>query len=306
MGFIDKALELARKQQEGTLGGESRREIKNLDIMPVTEQGEELPPLDRIDYSVTKTLPIDLQLLSANRLIVGGIYPLINESYKILRTQIIQKTWSDRRNTLMITSPLPSEGKTLTSINLAIALSQEVAHTVLLVDTDLRAPSVTSYLGIPQEPGLLDYLEGRKSIPEVLIHPQGLEKLVILPAGGSSEWAAELIRSPQMKELVQELKNFYPNRYIIFDLPPLLSYADAMAFAPLVDGILVVVEARRTLKTDLQKCKDMLRNFPVLGYVFNKADEVNHSRYYRHNGYKRYLKEEKEDKSSWLSRWKKK
>lgn len=306
MGFIDKALELARKQQEGTLGGESRREIKNLDILPVTEQGEELPPLDRIDYSVTKTLPIDLQLLSANRLIVGGIYPLINESYKILRTQIIQKTWSDRRNTLMITSPLPSEGKTLTSINLAIALSQEVAHTVLLVDADLRAPSVTSYLGIPQEPGLLDYLEGRKSIPEVLIHPQGLEKLVILPAGGSSEWAAELIRSPQMKELVQELKNFYPNRYIIFDLPPLLSYADAMAFAPLVDGILVVVEARRTLKTDLQKCKDMLRNFPVLGYVFNKADEVNHSRYYRHNGYKRYLKEEKEDKSSWLSRWKKK
>ena len=91
---------------------------------------------------------------------------------------------------------------------------------------------------------------------------------MILPAGRPSEWAAELIRSPRMLKLVPELKTFYPNRYVLFDLPPMLSFADALSFAPLVDGIIMVVAARKTLREDLQRCQEMLKGRPISGICF--------------------------------------
>jgi protein-tyrosine kinase len=78
----------------------------------------------------------------------------------------------------------------------------------------------------------------------LLVHPQGLEGLVVLPGSRPTEWAWELIRSPRMLSLVPELKGFYPDRYVLFDLPPILTFADALSFAPLVDGIIMVVAAR--------------------------------------------------------------
>ncbi|MDD3582350.1 MAG: CpsD/CapB family tyrosine-protein kinase, partial [Desulfobacca sp.] len=194
---------------------------------------------------------------------------------------ILQKTLADHRNTLMITSPLPEDGKTLPAINLALSISQELAQTVLLIDVDLRAPSIHQYFGLPAEPGLVDYLEGQASIPEILVHPQGINSLVVLPGGKPTEWAAELIRSPRMAELVPELKHCYPDRYVIFDLPPVLSYADALAFAPLVDSIVLVVAARQTSREDLSQCVEMLQAYPILGYVLNKVEKLNTSRYYR-------------------------
>jgi Mrp family chromosome partitioning ATPase len=94
-----------------------------------------------------------------------------------------------------------------------------------------------------------------------------------------------------MARLVPELKACYPDRYVLFDLPPLLSFADALAFAPMADGIIVVVRARKTPREDLARCMEMLDGFPILGYVMNGFDEADSSRYYRHNGHpgKRWL-----------------
>ena len=110
-------------------------------------------------------------------------------------------------------------------------------------------------------------------IPELLIHPEGIGKLVILPGGKPASDAAELIKSPQMVDLVHELKHCYQDRYVLFDLPPVLNFADALAFAPLVDGIVVVVEAGRTTREDLSQCLEMLQNFNVLGVVLNKMEK---------------------------------
>ena len=230
--------------------------------------------------TLTKTVPIQMETMIRNRLISGGANPEIVQSYKLLRTHILQKTQAQHHNVLMITSPLPDEGKTLTAINLALSISQELAQTVLLVDLDLRYPSIPRYFGFEAERGLVDYLEGKAAIPELLVHPQGIDGLVILPAGRPTEWAAELIRSPRMLKLVPELKNFYPDRYVLFDLPPMLSFADALSFAPLVDGIIMVVAARHTAREDLKRCQQMLQGRPIVGYVFNKAEDLNQSRYY--------------------------
>lgn len=289
MSFIEKAIELAkgsRRQDEG----DSRSELERLLQPPPQEEGEE-PRSAReiidIHYTCTKTVPIELQTLVRNRFIIGGANPEILEGYKLLRAHVLQKTQAQHQNVLMVTSPMQAEGKTLTSINLALSLAQELSQTVLLVDLDFRFPSIHRYFGFEVEHGLVDYLEGRKSIPELLVHPQGIDGLVILPAGRPSEWAAELIRSPRMQELVPELKNFYPDRYVLFDLPPLLAFADALTFAPLVDGIIMVVAARQTSREDLKRCQEMLHGRPIVGYVFNKADDAGRSRYYRYyEGYR--------------------
>ena len=179
----------------------------------------------------------------------------------------------------MFTGPRPDEGKSLTTINVAISIAQEIDQTVLIVDADLRNPSIHKYFGLSGRKGLVDFLKGGMPIPELLIHPEGIGKLVILPGGKPASDAAELIKSPQMVELVHELKHCYPDRYVLFDLPPLLNFADALAFAPLVDGIVVVMEAGRTTREELAQCLEMVSDFNVLGIVLNKIERKKRRRF---------------------------
>jgi len=204
----------------------------------------------------------------------------VGEAYKHLRTQIVQRTKAGNKNLLMLTGPLANEGKTLTAINLAISLSQEMDKTVLLVDADLRRPTIHEYFGLQRQFGLVDYLTGAKTIPELLVHPEGIAKFVILPGGRPIPEASELVSSPMMVELVEELKHFYPDRYVLFDLPPMLSFADPLALAPLVDGIILVVEMGKTRREDIQRCLELLKDFPVLGTVLNKVAGSESGYYY--------------------------
>jgi protein-tyrosine kinase len=236
-----------------------------------------------ICHTITRRVAVDMDRLRRQRLIVAGSDENLGEAYRLLRTRILQGARREGRNTLMITSPLPNEGKTLTTINLAIAISRKVGHTVLLVDGDLRNPSMHRYLDLPPGPGLVDYLTSGYPIPKSLVHPEGLANLVVLPAGQPTSQAVELLSSPLMVDLVRELKHFYPDRYVLFDLPPLL-YADPLAFAPLVDGIILVVAAGSTPREEITRSLEMLKEFPVMGCVLNKIDplELPYDAYYKY------------------------
>ena len=275
MSFINKALEKAKS-------------LHHQKVKPAPSPSQEppqvpLPDLDEvtgfaetpgeIHYTYTRKVAVDMDRLRRNRLIVAGSDETLGEAYKLLRTHILHRTKREGRNTLMVTGPLPNEGKTLTTINLAIAISQKVGQTVLLVDGDLRNPSIHRYLDLPSGPGLVDYLTSGYPIAESLVHPEGLANLVVLPAGQSTSQSTELLSSPLMVDLVKELKHFYPDRYVLFDLPPLL-YADPLAFAPLVDGIILVVEAGSTPREEIIRALEMLKEFPVLGFVLNKMDTI--------------------------------
>jgi len=233
-----------------------------------------------IHYTNTRTLPVDAEGLRSRRIVTGAADDKVGEAYKHLRTQIVQRTKAGNKNLLMLTGPLANEGKTLTAINLAISLSQEMDKTVLLVDADLRRPTIHEYFGLQRQFGLVDYLTGAKTIPELLVHPEGIAKFVILPGGRPIPEASELVSSPMMVELVEELKHFYPDRYVLFDLPPMLSFADPLAFAPLVDGIILVVEMGKTRREDIQRCLELLKDFPVLGTVLNKVAGSESGYYY--------------------------
>ena len=283
MNFINKALEKAK----------SLHRLK-VEPDPATgppprpwPQGDEVAGFaaasGEIHYTLTRTVNVDMDRLRRNRLMVAGNDESLGEAYKLLRTRILQRTRRESRNTLMVTGPLPGEGKTLTAVNLALALAREVGQTVLLVDGDLRRPSVHRYLDLPWGPGLADYLTSGYPIADSLVHPAGLANLVVLPAGRSTTQSAELLSSPLMAELVRELKHFYPDRYVLFDLPPLV-YADPLAFAPLVDGIILVVEAGSTPREEITRSLETLQGFPVLGCVLNKIDpralSYNYLQYY--------------------------
>jgi len=234
-----------------------------------------------IHYTHTRTVTVDMDLLRRNRLMVPGSDEPPGEAYRLLRTRILHHTAPENRNTLMVTGPRPNEGKTLTTINLAIAIAHKIGQTVLVVDGDLRNPSVQRYLDLPEGPGLADFLTSGYPIAKSLVHPEGLANLVVLPAGRSTTRAVELLSSPRMSELVRELKHFYPDRYVLFDLPPLL-YADPLAFAPLVDGIILVVAAGNTPREEITRAQEMLQGFPLLGCVLNKIDPGGLSYSYQH------------------------
>jgi protein-tyrosine kinase len=275
MSFINKALEKAKSwdRQKVKPTPSPSQEPPRVSLSDLHEANGFAETPGEIHYTITRRVAVDMDRLRRQRLIVAGSDENLGEAYKLLRTRILHGTSREGRNTLMITGPRPNEGKTLTTINLAIAISRKVGQTVLLVDGDLRNPSIHRYLDLPSGPGLVDYLTSGYPIPKSLVHPEGLANLVVLPAGHPTSQSVELLSSPRMVDLVRELKHFYPDRYVLFDLPPLL-YADPLAFAPLVDGIILVVAAGSTTREEITRALAMLKDFPVLGCVLNKIDPV--------------------------------
>lgn len=262
MERIKAALERARKERETLSGPLSRG------------GGANTPPAVEIAFTHTAVLPVSASHLHDHHVLaptdVGdGAY---SDPYKILRTQVLSRLREHNWNTLAITSAGPDEGKTLTAINLAVSLALEVNCTVLLVDSDLRRPSVHKYFGIEPRAGLSDYLAGRADIPDLLVNPEGYPRLVILPAGKHIANSAEMLSSPRMTALVRELKNRYPSRLVLFDLPPVLAAADALSLIPQIDGTLLVVEDRKTQSDDLLRMLELLQHCEIIGTVLNKAD----------------------------------
>ena len=155
-------------------------------------------PVSQIRYSQTRTQAVRTDFLRDQRVITGLDSEASTDAYKILRTQILQRLNEHGWNALAITSPGSNEGKTLTAVNLAISLAQEVTYTVLLVDANLRQPSVHTYFGINSDKGLSDYLTSDIPLSELLIKPEGIERFVILPGGKPlANSAKRTVRQPK-------------------------------------------------------------------------------------------------------------
>jgi len=193
------------------------------------------------------------------------------EEYNKLRSTIIALTKGEKfLNTIMVTSTVSEEGKSMTALNLAISLAKEHDHTVLLVDTDLRRPSIHRYLDIDPEVGLVHCLRDKLPIEKALIKT-GVGKLVVLPAGAAIKDPVDMLSSNRMKEIVKELKQRYPERYVIFDTPPALPFADAGVLAGIVDTTLFVVREGKAKVEDIAKTLEDFKGHHILGAVYNDA-----------------------------------
>lgn len=231
----------------------------------------DLPSPAEVRYTRTRKVEPSDDLLLTNRVIAGEVHDPRVEVYRQLRSQVLDTMRRNQWSTLAITSAHENAGKTLTSLNLAVAISQDVNQTVLLVDLDLRKPDVHSTLGIEIEVGIVDHLQGKTRLEDVLINP-GFPRLVVLPGRPQGRHASEILTSPEMKAFMSEITSRrYPDRLIIFDLPPLLRNDDAMAFVPSVDCCLLVAEAGVTTPEQLERSQKLLKHARLLGTVLNKA-----------------------------------
>jgi Mrp family chromosome partitioning ATPase len=175
---------------------------------------------------------------------------------------------------IAVLSPSSDDGKTTTAINLAISLANDQRHTVLLVEFDLKRPSVAGKLGIVPEVGSDDVLRGSAGVEESLYHPEGFDRLVVMPARASMDNSSEALAGSHCRALVEELRERYPDRILVFDLPPVLGADDALAFAPLVECALIVVAEGLTRREDLLRCMELLNKTPIVGTVLNRATDV--------------------------------
>lgn len=287
MERIKKALERARRER-GTRGfGEGLASGQR-------SSGSLERQTETIVYSKTRKVEVDRETLRENRLIYDRPRSVFTDAYKILATRVLQRLKEHNWNAVAITSPGAGEGKTLTAINLAISLALEVDKTVLLVDADLQNPGVHRYFGLQAGAGLGDFLTNSMPLEDLLIHPS-IGKFVVLPGGTPIFNSSEMLGSPKMAGLVRELKTRYPSRIVLFDLPPVLSAADVLAFSPYVDCVLLVVEDDRTDSEGLVRTADLLKGSNLLGTVLNKSQDVD-------------LQEAREMKTGWfrrfLGRWK--
>jgi protein-tyrosine kinase len=230
-------------------------------------------------YSQSIAARLDAAQLSENRIMDGAsdMQPL--EAYKVLRAQILQRTRENGSRVIMITSASPGEGKTLTSINLSMAMAKEFSQTVLLVDADLRRQAIHRYLGIDSRYGLFDYIVNDRPMRELILWP-GVDKFTLISGGRHATDSAELLSSPKMRTLVQEMKKRYEDRYILFDCPPLLSGADTLSFAPLVDAIIMVVQSDRTAGKAIMKALELIPKEKFLGFIMNRCKKAGNGYYY--------------------------
>lgn len=232
-----------------------------------------------VEYRQTKVFNLDPNVLRKNKLYSMFKNNKMTDYFDIAKGQLLKKLDQIKGNCVIVTSVHPGEGKTFTSINIAISLAREHDRTVMIVDTDLRNPwrshrdFAHDFFSLTPERGLVDYLEDSADLADIILNP-GINKLTIIPAGRRAINSAELLSSPRMENLVKELKTRYGNeRIIFFDCPASLTCVDPMVFSQLVDGILFVVESDRTTQEDLKKALALFKDKPILGVIFNKSKD---------------------------------
>jgi capsular exopolysaccharide synthesis family protein len=205
------------------------------------------------------------------------------EAYRMVRTNLEFARGGRRNQTLLVTSALPGEGKSTTSANLAIAQAQ-TGRRVLLVDADMRRPSIHRMFGIPNATGLSTLFVMEQPAPAGLLRPTALESLVVLPTGPLPPNPAELLSSERMAEIIELLKA--QADVVIFDSPPLLSVADALSLAARLDGVVLVVDAGRTRSGMLARATELLMQAQarIFGVVLNRVKVGRGDGYYYYYG----------------------
>ena len=269
---IQEAIDKARKERQGFVGGEfdTSDQPAGQSAADSRLHNRKMSAVSSINYTNTRKLSFSEDELKSKLLIAGFAHDARSEPYRQLRSQILKTMRANNWQSLAITSPTKGNGKTLTAMNLAICLSQEVNQTVLLVDLDLRNPSIANILDLEDiEQGIVDCAFDKTDLEKILINP-GYQRLVVAPGTAQGHHTSEILSSPQMLSLQEELKSRYADRIIIYDLPPLLESDDALVFTPKADSVLVVIEDGGCTKAELKRAIRLLEGANILGTVINK------------------------------------
>lgn len=252
---ISKAIEMARTQ--------NKRRFQSVPDDYASEQ-----PCPK-----AKSVDVPAAVMESSRLIGGITDQRVIDCFSLLRARVIHRVYQQDIKTLGVTSPSARDGKTLNTINLAISIALGETHPVLLVDADIRRPSIAQYFNLPIKAGLGDYLSGDANLEDVILK-MPVKGLYVLPGRIESSFRPESLSPARMQEMMSELKAQVPGGLVIFDLSPALVGGDVVTMVPNLDAMLLVVADRRTDEIALNKTIPMLEGANVLGTVLNFADEI--------------------------------
>jgi Mrp family chromosome partitioning ATPase len=225
---------------------------------------------------VAPTLAIDQRVCRDHRVLVDAAASDQNgaaAAYRMLRTRLLRRARTNGWTTIGVTSPTPNDGKSLTVLNLGLSLAREGNSDVVLLDLDMRNPSICEYLGVTPPGHLRDYFERKISLAEMFFSI-GVDNLLLASATSATERASELLAASELEGLIQYVKQRTANPLVLIDLPPVLVTDDALVVAPKVDALLVVASEGHTNRADLDKALGLLAEFPIAGLVLNRAIEI--------------------------------
>lgn len=258
----------------------SARETQNAEqVRPhafEAEQNVEQTPPNSFEPTIINPLRVNSRLVA-----ITDPNSAYCEEYRNLRTQILHKSQKQKLQSIVIASVGLSEGKSITALNLSWLLAQTDGIKTLVIDSDLRRPSLASYLGIKTQTGLSNVLEGESSIAEAIIRldPAGL---YLLPGGESRSDVAEQISGQNFKEISGRIREMFD--YIIIDAPPLGVFTDASVLINQADGAILVVRTNQTRYKDVERVLEMLPREKMIGAVLNQSDDalIGSNYYYRY------------------------
>jgi len=287
MGKIHDALEKMQKKQSPTDILDEQPEPKVYAAEPEIHEPEPINAVLPKGVPIKSTLSLDSSLITWN-----APNSFESEQFKLIRNRILFPESGKSFQSVMITSAVPGEGKSFVSANLAISIARNINQHVLLIDCDMRRPSIHRMFGFERVPGLTNYLENNTPLHTLLLKTT-VEKLTILPVGDPPPNPAELLSSKKMFDLLYEVKNRYNDRYIIIDLPPPKLTSETEALARLVDGILLVIEYGSTKRELIMDLIRTLGKDKIIGVVFNRYDDWVSGQYYGYKKYDKYYKKYK-------------
>jgi capsular exopolysaccharide synthesis family protein len=272
---------------------------ERIEVMPELEEPKAPPARPRIAIEDVAQYPWNPSMLSLPTLAERGAGV---EQFRSLRSHIYQARYESPLKTILIASGMPGEGKSFVAANLAISLARNSNHNILLIDGDLRRPTLHTLFGAPNSKGLSDYLEGSVGVADVMQRDkergdaassgeQNISKLTLITSGKASDKSSELVAGHRLEELITALSPQFD--WIVIDAPPVLAVTDSLELARAADAVLLVARASSTPYEVAQRTKAAFGTSRVLGYVLNDVKEAPRTGSYNYS-YNYYHQQEPE------------
>ena len=259
---IEAALERARQRRKDDKRADSRA--------AATEQ----PPVPRQPMPQFPELAIDGHGCTARRILISerGAHGNVgaDASYRMLRTRVLQRMRANRWTTIGVTSPSQGDGKSLTTLNLALSIAREGNSNVFLLDLDMRNPTLCNSLGVVPPVDMNEYLAGDGQ-PEDLLFSIGIDNLLLAGSVTSTNRASELLATRGVEKLFSYIRSIAPQPLVLVDLPPVLATDDALVVAPMVDACLLVLAEGRSRRDSAAEAIAVLSEFQLAGIVLNRS-----------------------------------
>lgn len=244
--------------------------LQGRDRMPRTTPLSAARDLTQMNWDELSPLHLEPETIARNRIVTGSRSDHAHAAFDMLRTKLLQKLRENNWSSIAITSPTPACGKTFTALNLAFSLAHQKDCRTLLLDLDLRRPQVGKTLGIRNMPSMESFLKGTSATRDAFLRHG--DNLAIAANKQPVHFSAELLQSPDTAEALRALRQRMSPDVVLFDLPPMLSSDDVLAFLPNVDCVILVAAADYSTLNEVDVCeRELAEKTNVLGVVLNKC-----------------------------------